>query len=430
MSKAIGRLYARRRFGIELGLEREMALLNALGNPERGLKIIHVAGTNGKGSTCALIESVLRAAGLRTGLYTSPHLIRLNERFRVDGQPITDDELSALLWRVEVAAEGLESLFSHGATFFECTTAMALACFRDARADVVVLETGLGGRLDATNVVAPVACAITSIGHDHGQYLGESIREIAREKAGIVKAGCPVVCGEMPREARDVIADTARERAAPFISVADVVSVTRHAEDLSGQVVSVSTESCTYGRMRLALLGRHQLENLGIAAATVEAASAGAGIEVSRGDLRKGIEAAKWSGRLQVVSTAPLVIVDGAHNVEAGVALKKALKSLSRSARWGVVLGMCRDKDVPGFIRTVAGAARRLWLVPLSVDRGMAPDELAGAAAAVGVEGRAEKLSIAFEEAKDWASGGDRGVCVTGSLFLAGEFLEMLGVDV
>jgi dihydrofolate synthase/folylpolyglutamate synthase len=259
-------------FGIKFGLDNIRAIMEELGHPETAFRAVHVAGTNGKGSVTAMVDAVLRAAGHRSARYTSPHLVDLTERFVVDGRPVREAELSRAVERVRHAVLRLQSagrLDVHP-TFFEVTTAAAFELFRSAGVEVAVCEVGLGGRLDATNVLTPQASAITSIAFDHQQYLGHTLGEIAAEKAGIIKEGIPVVVGDVVGEAASVIADAARERGAPLIRAREGVSVEPGSRPARGQAIRLRTARADYGEIALGLAGRHQIGNAVVAVRLLE----------------------------------------------------------------------------------------------------------------------------------------------------------------
>ena len=291
LNLALERLYALRTFGIKPGLEPMSALLEELGRPQDALPIIHVAGTNGKGSVCVLLASALQAAGLKTGLYTSPHLVRFNERIRLQGRPIEDEALGDLFATIEPAVAKVGRQTGRELTFFEVTTALALVYFQRVGAQAVVLETGLGGRLDATNVCRPLVSVITRIGIEHVEYLGATLEAIAGEKAGIIKSRCPVVCGAMPDAALGVIRATAAERRAPFMVAPEAVRVRRIDGSLDGQVLAIESSSQNYGRIRVPLLGRHQGENCATAVAALETFSTAVGMECEARWVREGFAA-------------------------------------------------------------------------------------------------------------------------------------------
>ncbi len=426
LNDTLRRLYALRRFGLRPGLETMQALLERLGHPERACAAIHIAGTNGKGSVAAMLDAVLRAAGMRVGLYTSPHLVRFNERIQVNGVAIADDALAALFAGLEPHLTAVAKEMGREATFFEVTTALAFQHFANARVPLVVLETGLGGRLDATNLVTPLTAVITRIGLDHMQYLGTTLEAIAGEKAGIIKAGRPVVLGAMPEAARDVVAAAAQRAGARLVESCAVATVRRVAETWEGQKVALSTLEQDYGTVSVPLLGRHQLENLATVLATLETLVAAGLPPVATGALRKGLAAVRWSGRMQVLETEPPTILDGAHNPDAAHALGVALHDLLKERPVGLVLGMCADKDARGFLRSLNLPVRRVWAAPLSHSRGLPPGDLAALVRERGwpVEA-AHGLSGALAAARAWALAQGGAVVICGSLFLAGDVLAL-----
>ncbi len=431
LSSALEALYRRAAHVIKLGLDVETQILTRLGNPQFFCPVIHVAGTNGKGSVCAMLESVLRAAGLKTGLYTSPHLIRFNERMRVSGMPITDGELSALFELVDRAdreqAAGPEG---RPATFFEFTTAMAFEHFRRQGAQVAVLETGLGGRLDATNVVTPVVSVITRLGIEHTQYLGKTLAEIAAEKSGIIKPGGTVVCSPMPEEVRDVVAQVAREKKARLILADEVVTVRRLGQDLRGQKIKIETAAADYGPLVLPLIGRFQLENVATAIAALECFGAISGMNVDPADIQRGLGSVQWPARCQVLSENPATILDVAHNPNGAEALAGTIREIVRHRKVGLVVGLLADKDCRGFMSAFSGLAEKCWAVPIHNERALPQDQLVACIRASGMDVEACSLPEALARAQEWAKINDSVVCIAGSLYLAGEVLANLGLEV
>ncbi len=410
-------------FGIKFGLDVTEALLDELKHPERSFLSIHVAGTNGKGSVCAMLESVLRHAGLATGLYTSPHLMRFNERIVVNGRPITDTELEPLCQRMEAVSDTVERRLGRQPTFFECGTAMSFEHFRSRGVRVAVIETGMGGRLDATNVILPVVSVITRISLEHTQYLGKDVASIAGEKAGIVKLGRPVVVQAGSDEALGVIRRVAVERQAMLVDAAQEVSVRRVSETWDGQKVSVESQGGFAGTLMLPLLGDHQLENLATVVAVVETLRA-AGLPIPDEAVRGGVAAARWPGRLHVLEREPLMILDGAHNPGGAAVLAAFLKRRLKRAPLGLITGMCSDKDVRETLRSFSGLVRRGWAVPLANERGMPAGELAALARTVlGVAVDEADVRGSVASAREWARECGGAVCIAGSLFLAGEVL-------
>lgn len=425
IAAAIERMFRRTTHGIRPGLELIQALLAELGHPERAFPCVHVAGTNGKGSVCAMVESVLRAAGFRTGLYTSPHLVRFNERIRVNGRSIGDADLAALLARVEPAAERIERqpTTPRPCTFFELTTAMAFEHFRAEQVDIAVIEVGMGGQWDATNVIVPVAAAICDIDFDHMQYLGSTIEAIAGEKAGIIKPGRPVVAGIRRPEAAAVVEQEARSKGAPLTRAPEAVAIRRTALDWRGQRLHIETPERRLPPIRLPLLGDHQLWNTAIAVALLERFSEAAGVEIPETAWRAGLESVQWPARLQVLSENPPTLLDGGHNPSAGRALADALRALAPRQPVGLIAGLLADKDHAGFFRALAPAVERAWIVPVSSERAAPTAALAAAARAAGISAEEATLPTARRAADEWARAKSGVVCIAGSLYLAGEVL-------
>ncbi|HET7225679.1 MAG TPA: folylpolyglutamate synthase/dihydrofolate synthase family protein, partial [Candidatus Eisenbacteria bacterium] len=350
LQQRLERLWGLERRRDKLGLDGTRSLLAALGDPERSFRAVHVAGTNGKGSTAALIERVLREAGHRTGLYTSPHLVEFRERIRVDGRWADDAVLDAILVSLEGAPDAGER------TFFEVATALGFAYF--ARHDVrwAVVEVGLGGRLDTTNVLEPALTVITPVGLDHTEILGATLAAIAREKAGIVKPGVPLVAGPQPDEAREVIAATAREREAP-VAWPDARAFTRVALDRGGARFEAGTGAWGPLALAIGLRGRHQLDNAAVALAALERL-AQQGVAIAADAVVRGFAAARWPGRLEPCATEPRLWWDGAHNPAGIEALLGAWRDdLRLPAPQAVVLAVARDKDAHAMARAVHAAA-------------------------------------------------------------------------
>jgi len=392
--------------GIKFGLDNIIAILDAIGHPERSFRSLHVAGTNGKGSVTAMAERALRAAGHKSARYTSPHLVRLNERFSVGGESIEDAALEAAIDDVRTAIEDLRHAgrLSAPPTFFEVTTAVAFELFRRAGVDVAVVEVGLGGRLDATNVLMPVATAITSIGFDHEQYLGSTLREIAIEKAGIVKPGVPVVVGDVPGEALEAIEEVARDRGA------EVVQAGR---ELPGEYVGIE----------LGLRGAHQVRNAAVAVRLLEAARAG-GIALSHDAIAAGLASVSWPGRLDLrrFDDGRELLLDAAHNPD-GAASLAAYVAEWTGAKPTLVFGAMRDKDVSGMLRALLPSVRALVVTRAANPRSADPASIADAARAIAPDlpilvepDRRRALEVAWRESAR--------VVVAGSIFLVGDVLS------
>ncbi|MDD4102544.1 MAG: bifunctional folylpolyglutamate synthase/dihydrofolate synthase [Kiritimatiellae bacterium] len=422
------KLAERRRFGIKPGLEKIRALLDMLGNPEREMAAIHIAGTNGKGSVAALCDSVLRCAGYNVGRYTSPHLICLNERFMVNGQPASDEALESAARPVESAAIAVEKDLGSEVTFFEALTAVAFILFRERGVKLTVLETGLGGRWDATNVVVPMVSVITRIALDHCAWLGDTLAAVAAEKAGIIKPGRPVVCAAMPDEAHAVITSVAAEKRALLVDVAEAVSVRVCKSGLGGQTVQISTQLRNLPPVRLPLAGTFQVENVCVAVAALDSVTS-CGLEIPDEAYVQGLAGVCWPGRFHLVSEKPPVVVDGAHNPDGARALRTALKGCGIKSGVALVAGFCGDKDILALLRELAPVVKRAWAVKVPSARSVSEEETAGMMrmAGIGEVVSCGSLSRGLLEARECAANTGGVVVVCGSLFLAGETLRALG---
>jgi dihydrofolate synthase / folylpolyglutamate synthase len=414
-------------FGIKLGLATIDALAGALQQPHLAFPVLHVAGTNGKGSVSAMVAHALSAAGLRTGRYTSPHLVRLEERFAIDGRTVGGAQLDAALAEVRAAVARLtaDGRLTIEPTYFEATTAAAFVLFRQAHVDVAVVEVGLGGRYDATNIVEPLATCIVSIAADHEAQLGTSISGIAEEKAGIIKPGVPVVAGPLPAAAREVVGRVAAGRAAPVVDAFAETRVTATAHADTFEVV-IETDRARYGPMRLALAGRHQVDNAVVAVRLLETAAT-RGLPVSTAAIVSGLTAVRWPARLQTVETPRgMVTIDGAHNPAGAAALASYLRARHPDGL-PLVIGMMADKDAASMLAALAPVARPLILTRAPGARAAEPEMLARQADALDAEMRVlieRDVAAALERA--WAFGPAIGVA--GSLYLAGAVLSLLGV--
>jgi dihydrofolate synthase / folylpolyglutamate synthase len=405
---AVDFLFGLERFGMKFGLANIEALCTALGHPERSFASIHIAGTNGKGSVTAMVDTALRAAGHRSARYTSPHLTRIEERFVIDGEEVSADALDRSAERVRqialdlVSSGALDSL----PTFFECTTAIAFDLFREARVDIAVIEVGLGGRLDSTNVLSPVLTAIVSIDFDHQAQLGNTIASIAAEKAGIVKPGVPMVCGPVPAEAMTVIAAACVEREAPLIRV-------EGDEALRSRVAAIP----------LALAGAHQRANAAVALRLLELLDAdpSIGLPVDAAARRAGLSTAVWPGRLETIDRGDCrILLDAAHNPAGARALAEYLR-----AAWpgGVTLvfGAMKDKAIDAMLAPLAPAVRRLVCTTAPTPRAMPADELALSARRLGFD--VQTVSDPYDAVEE-ACRRDPLVVVAGSIFLIGPVRE------
>ncbi|GIW88102.1 MAG: bifunctional folylpolyglutamate synthase/dihydrofolate synthase [Isosphaeraceae bacterium] len=422
----------------ELRLERMRRLLRVLGDPHRGLRIVHVAGTKGKGSTSTLIAAALSAAGVRTGLYTSPHLHRLEERFQVDGKPIRAEALNALIDRVMPAVAVIDAQAEAEArrplTFFEVTTAMGLVHFAEVGAGAVVLEVGLGGRLDSTNVVRPLVSVITSISYDHTRQLGNTLGAIAGEKAGIIKRGGLAVSGVPGRDARAAIERVARQRRATLHEIGRSFGFSYEpptaplARPAHGRV-RVATWRRAWEPLLVPFHGEHQAANAAVAIAALEAlGQRDPSLRVDEAAVRAGWNGLRLPARVEVVSEDPLLVIDGAHNAASARALAETLVTHFPSRRRILIFGTTRDKDLVGQLRWLGPLFERTIATRyLENPRSVAPAEVAAAASRLGFPDVrvAESPAVALELAQSLA-GGDALICVTGSLFLAAEIRALV----
>jgi len=400
-------LYSLRLFGAKFGLSNTLKLAEMVGNPQEKLRFIHVAGTNGKGSTCAMLESIYRTAGLRVGLFTSPHLVAFGERIQVNRKDIGEQEIVQQV-------EDLKPLLSqfpadHHPTFFEVVTVMALRYFTERKCDLVIWETGLGGRLDATNIVTPIASVITNIQYDHQMWLGSSLASIAAEKAGIIKDGVPVITATDEPEALKIIQQMAMSKKAPLTVVKQI-----------------DIEHATLDTMALPLLGRHQRVNAAVAIATVKALRAT--INVSEEDMRRGLSEVRWAGRMQVITraTGQKILLDGAHNQAGAQALVQSLNDYFPDQRFALILGVLGDKDWEKICQVLAPLAARIHVVPVQSERTAPLRDLVQACHAANSRADVSERQNVTEALEASADGSF--TVVTGSLYLVGEALEALGV--
>jgi dihydrofolate synthase/folylpolyglutamate synthase len=399
---------------IALGMERIHRALTALGNPERSLRVLHVAGTNGKGSTCAFASAILRAAGRRVGLYASPHLVRVNERWRIDGEPIPDallaQRIEELAARLPWAITGPQAL-----TYFEFGTLLAFWHFAREGVEVVVLETGLGGRLDATNACLPAVCALTAIDFDHQQYLGPTLAGIAAEKAGILKPGVPAVTARQPPEVEAVLVHRASELGVALSREGATFSLEAEADG----TLTYADDRGRIPRLALGLLGPHQRQNAAVAVAAVRALDR-VGIDVDPATIRSGLAAARWPGRFEVIPGEPTVVLDGAHNPAGARVLAAALRSTFPAARKHLVFGVLADKDVGPMLEALVPEVASVWLVAPESPRALAPEAMEAQVRSFGRPVTScSSLQAALAGARKQAGSGDV-VVIAGSLVLIG----------
>jgi dihydrofolate synthase/folylpolyglutamate synthase len=405
---------------MKLGLESIRALLRALGDPQNAQPAVLIAGTNGKGSVAAYVAAAVRAAGVRAGLYTSPHLIRVNERIAVDGLPIDDAALDGVIGAVRDAAEALvaSGALSDHPTYFEVLTTAALLHFRRREVGLAILEVGLGGRLDATNVVDPVASAIVTVGRDHEAMLGTELARIAAEKAGVLRSGRATVVGSLPASARVAVEERAVQVGA---RVVDALRDTRVEE--SGSGYRIATPLFTYEGV-CPLPGEHQLQNAVVALRLLEV-TAQAGVPIDLPRAGSGVSKARWPGRIQRIAGSPELLLDGAHNPDAARALAA---HLAQAAPDHVLLfGAMRDKDVPAMARQLFPGAREVVLCGLQNPRAASATEIARRSDWPTATLAAD-AGAGLARARELAGPGGV-VVVAGSLYLVGEVMELVGAE-
>ena len=428
------------RDAINYDLRRMDELLTRLGKPHLRAKSVHIAGTKGKGSTAAMIASVLSASGYKTGLFTSPHLSDLRERFRVNDHLISQSELIDMVARLKPEVKAVNSKATYGQlTTFELLTALSFLYFALEGVDFQVVEVGLGGRLDATNVINPEVCVITSINLDHTDVLGDSLAQIANEKAGIIKPGVVVVSSPQPEEVARVIEERCLNCGARLVSVGRDVTWEGLGFEADGQLLMVNGVLASY-RLSIPLLGHYQLENTAAAVAVLEVL-AGKGFDISRDNIAKGLSMVSWLGRFQILRHNPLIMVDGAHNPASARELKQSVEHYFKGQacykegvrsfdRAILVIGASCDKDIDGIVSELYPLFDRVIVTRSRHPRAMATETIVAEFRKHGVEARSmetvpEALSLVL------AMAGERDfICVTGSLFVVGEAIEQSGCSV
>jgi dihydrofolate synthase/folylpolyglutamate synthase len=414
--QALSYLYDLQKYGIKFGLSSTSSLLGRMGNPQEGLKTIHIAGTNGKGSTAAMLSAILVRAGFKVGLYTSPHLVRFNERFRLNEQDIGDEEILDVFKRVRGVVDEREP-----PTFFEMTTAMALNLFAAKEVDWAILEVGMGGRLDATNVVQPQLTIINNISFDHQEFLGSTLSRIAREKAGIIKKRVPLITAVRQPVALAVIKTRCSALNAPCYRLGRQIKV----RTLGERRFSYSGLEWRLEKLHLPLAGRHQVVNAATALGGLEVLERWGHYNLDVEQIREGLVKTRWPGRLELLGMQPPILLDGAHNYAGIVALRQALQEEYTYRRLIVVLGIMADKDLRGMFLRLAPLADRIILTRPTYERAAEPESLRAVAGEF-----AERTELirpvgeALEKAIGLATSEDL-VLVTGSLYFIGEVKEI-----
>jgi dihydrofolate synthase/folylpolyglutamate synthase len=421
--ETIDYLFALQKHGIKLALSNSLALMALMGDPHRKFRSVHVAGTNGKGSTASFIAHMLQAAGYRVGLYTSPHLVSFTERIRINNALITEAKVVALAGRVRDAARkaaGPDSTAAFSPTFFEVATAMAFTYFAEEGVDIAVIEVGMGGRLDSTNVITPLVSVITNIEFEHTEFLGTTLTEIAGEKAGIIKPGVPVVTGAMQQEVIAVIErDAAAAKASVYRLPRDFMPapITSRGE----QVFDYRGIKTSYEKVRINMLGRYQIDNACLALAAIECLRS-AGVSVNEAAARCGLEKARWEGRLELVARKPDIYLDGAHNPASAHKLAETVREMKPAYRRIVlIIGILGDKDYQGIIAALVPLADHVIVTKPRYSRAMDVRVLASEIRKLnGSIEAAETVDEAIAMVRHKASSDDL-VLITGSLYVVGD---------
>lgn len=407
-------------FGVRLGLENIRAVLESFGQPHQSYPAVHVAGTNGKGSVCAMLDQVFRLHGFKTGLYTSPHLVDVRERIKINGRMIPEEDFCRLLREIEKKEKRLKKagLITGSLTFFEILTVVALLYFREKKVDLAVLEVGMGGRFDATNVVSPQVSVITTISYDHQQYLGDTLDKIAFEKAGIIKENTPCVCGVKNRIALQVIKKKCQELQAPLIEVFGQGRKFSWKDSRKGPVFIFQSNSQTY-RYQPSLPGLHQGENAAVAITVAEVMKE-RGWKLNKNEIIKAIATANWPGRLEIFSSKPLIILDGCHN-EAGARVVSDYVKTRINQPVILVFAVMKDKDVEKIARWLFPLASRIILTRPPLERAASPQEIASKITKYRPKYFLEEDVASAVRLALTLSAGQIPILIAGSLFLVGE---------
>lgn len=417
----IDRIHEFNRFGMVLGLDRMEELLRRLGNPQDDLKVIHVAGTNGKGSVSKYLEEGLSACGYKMGLYTSPYIETFNERIRYDGADISDEDLEYYGQKVVSAAEAMVADGLDSPTEFEVVTAIAFLYFAGRQADITILEVGLGGIGDSTNVVkSPLASVITSISYDHMAQLGSSLAEIAVNKAGIIKTGCPVIANVPQRDAAKIIARKAYAMGSRLYDISGIRAAVSDETPFS-QKVSMELYEKSYSDVEISMVGRHQAENLKTALATLEILRKSGAVKLDREALCEGLKRARQPGRFEVISEDPLVIIDGAHNEAGAQALQETMAQHFAGKKILLVAGILADKEIDSIVKFLTKITDHIIVTEPDNPRKLAAEKLAGHVADFGAAAETvSDVEAAVHRAKELADGYDV-ILFAGSLYLIGD---------
>lgn len=414
-------LYGLQKYGIKFGLNCTENLLARVGDPHSRLRFIHIAGTNGKGSTAAMLSRIFRSHGIRAGLYTSPHLVRFTERFRINDEEVATDRILQVFEKIRMTMDERTP-----PTFFEMVTAMALLYFAEEEVDFAIMETGMGGRLDATNVITPEVSIITNIGFDHQEFLGSTISSIAREKAGIIKRSVPVVTGALQPVAQGILKTACMNKAAPLYRFKSDFRVRRSSNGcFQYRGIKLKLPS-----LNLNLKGPHQVGNAALALAALEILEQKRLISLKPGLIARAMEDVRWPARLEVLETHPIIVLDGAHNPQGAESLHDALKQSFTYEKLYLIIGIMADKDILGVLRRLLPMAESAIFTRPRYVRAANPEDIRRMARPY-----IQKYYVisdpasAIQEAKNMAGPNDL-ICITGSLYFAGEVKEIFGEPV
>lgn len=414
------------KFGSNYGLERTFRLLDLIGNPHEKIKLIHIAGTNGKGSTTSMVTKILRGFGYKVGMYTSPYLEEFEERIQINGENINKSTLINLLEEVKIAIKTVIKEGYEHPTEFEIITALMFLHFYNEKVDYGVIEVGLGGRLDSTNVLTPKVSVITSISLDHINILGDNLRNIAKEKAGIIKEGIPVILYPQTEEVEDVILNTAEEKKSKVYLVKKETGrlIDINYEDLY-QNVEIQSYKNTYV-IKLPLLGSHQILNLGVAINTIEVLFEKENIELNKNLIEKSLEDVRWIGRLEVLMKNPTVVIDGAHNIDGIKTLKKNIKTYFKYNKIYLLLGILADKQVKEMIEEITPMAEKIYALTPHSERSELSEDLRNEILkynpnTIALESYEEAFSLALKEAKE-----EDLILISGSLYMIGDMRKII----
>ncbi|MEH7384771.1 folylpolyglutamate synthase/dihydrofolate synthase family protein [Bacillus sp. JJ1521] len=420
--EALTWIHGRLRLGMKPGLSRMEWMMERLGHPQEKMKAIHVAGTNGKGSTVSYIRNILQEADYTIGTFTSPYIETFNERISVNGKPISNDEIVSLLKVIKPLAEELEETELGGPTEFEVITAMALYYFgENTEIDFVLMEVGLGGRLDSTNVITPLASIITSIGFDHMNILGDTIEEIAGEKAGIIKPNIPVITAVAQQEAIEVISTKANEGNSPFYQLGQDFFILDH-HSSNGEAFTVKTQNKTFQNLNISMKGAHQVRNASLAVMAVHMLQKSGAIQLEDSVLAAGLEKTKWIGRFEEISDDPLVILDGAHNPEGIYSLVDTIKAHLKGKDIHIIFSALSDKKLDTMIGQLEKVAQTLTFTSFDYPRAASTGELYGNSSAREFINTVDRWQEAVQVGKERVSKEENAALViTGSLYFISE---------